>query len=327
MTVLRLTLCLWLLAVATPAAPLQSHDARNPGGDRYTYTAIRREVAGAGGFGLVYYLPQPTTSRALSAPYPVFLFGHGKQLYGGSLLAPFQPLDLFYAAFLEHIARKGYIAAFPQMEAGLFDGDRRAQASRYLSTLAWLLAHEPLADTRRVIFAGHSMGADVALLAAALAGRGILPDLAIPPAVLAIAPVDEAVVHAALPALPPGTSVTLVTGDADTIAPPSGVLALGTAIPGPHRQVIELTSDHQVAPPLSADHNLSLTGGMLPALLGGEPRLDALDWYGTWKLAVGLLDATFRRGDRSWIWGARRLDGGTDGRGHQLRYTALLPPG
>lgn len=57
--------------------------------------------------------------------------------------------------------------------------------------------------------------------------------------------------------------------------------------------MIELTSDRGVHPPLLADHNLSTTNGTLSAALGGVPRRDALDWYGTWKLAVGLLDYTF----------------------------------
>lgn len=317
---IRAFLVALLLATQLPSPPRRPHDPAHPGGDAYTYGFRRYQVAGAGGFGLVYYLPQPRTGSP-AGRYPVLAFAHGKQLYGGSLLAPGRPLDNFYAAFLEHLARKGYVAAFPQMEAGLLDGDRPAQAARFLAALRWLGAHVPAADTRRLIFAGHSMGADVALLAAVLASR--TRGHVVPRAVLAMAPVDEDVVHHSLVRLPRSISVTFVAGEQDTVAPPRGAVSLWSVLAGHRRQVIELTGDRGAHPPLLADHNLSTTNGTLPAALGGVPRLDALDWYGTWKLAVGLLDYTFQHGDARWIWGRARLDGGTDGSGRHLRYRAL----
>lgn len=317
---IRAFLVALLLATQAPSPPRQPHDPAHPGSDQYRYGFRRYQVSGAGGFGLVYYLPRPLHGSP-AGRYPVLVFAHGKQLYGGAFLAAGMPLDTFYAAFLEHIARKGYVAAFPQMEAGLLDGDRQAQAARFLSAVRWLGAHVPEADARRLVFAGHSMGADVALLAAVRASQ--TPGQVVPRAVLAMAPVDEAVVHRALAGLPRAVSVTFVAGDRDTVAPPAGSVSLWSALAGHRRQVIELTSDTRVRPPLTADHNLSTTAGSLPAALGGVPKLDALDWYGTWKLAVGLLDYSFQHGDARWIWGTARLDGGTDAAGRHLRYRAL----
>ena len=245
---IRAFLVALLLTTHAPAAPAQPHDPAHPGSDRYTYGSRRYQVAGAGGFGLVYYLPVPRPGSA-AGRYPVLVFAHGKQLYGDSLLAAGRPLDTFYAGFLEHLARKGYVAAFPQMEAGLLDGDRPAQAARFLAAIRWLGTHVPVADTRRLVFAGHSMGADVALLAAVLAAR--TPGQVVPRAVLAMAPVDEAVVHRALAGLPHAVSVTFVAGDRDTVAPASGSVSLWATLGGHRHQVIR--ADHRYRGTPAAD--------------------------------------------------------------------------
>ena len=318
---IRLGVALLSLLSALPLAPGPPTRPDHPGGAAYAYSAARRAVPAVGGFGLAYYVPTP--ARGAASRYPVLVFGHGYGLYGGSITALGRPVDWYYAAFLRHLARKGYVVAFPQMQAGPFDGDRPAQAARYLDAVAWLAAHVPEADTARLVFAGHSMGADVALLAAGLAAREPRYRRFVPRDVLAMAPVDEAVLRPYLAALPSAVGVTLLTGDADTVVPPSNAVGIDRALRVRRHQVIELTSDTLVTPPLVADHNLSLSGGRVPGDLGGVPRVDALDWYGSWKLSVGLLDSDFRGGDPAWIWGARRLEGGVDGAGRALRYRAL----
>jgi hypothetical protein len=69
------------------------------------------------------------------------------------------------------------------------------------------------------------------------------------------------------------------------------------------------------SPTLLADHMFpgAIEGknGGLSDLASPASHLDALDWYGVWKVLVGALDYHFKDGNPVWAYGALRTHGGT----------------
>jgi hypothetical protein len=57
-------------------------------------------------------------------------------------------------------------------------------------------------------------------------------------------------------------------------------------LPAEQREFVTLSSDDHGEPALLADHIVPLTNGL-------DVSLDALDWYGTWKLADALMACAF----------------------------------
>jgi len=73
---IRAFLVALLLVTHLPSPPRQPHDPAHTGGDTYRYGFRRYQVAGAGGFGLVYYLPQPRRGSP-AGRYPVLALARG----------------------------------------------------------------------------------------------------------------------------------------------------------------------------------------------------------------------------------------------------------
>ncbi len=311
--------------LAQPPAP-------HPGGPGPHALAPAQTLSYGSGFGAGYKKVLVLRPDG-PGPWPVFAFGHGKQLASGGGFTP--ELGLPYRALLEHVASHGYVVVYPAVEQSAFDADHRRMADDFLDALSHVLASVPEADADRVAFGGHSMGAKVALIAAAKAiaqdADDALPD---PEAVLLFAisneppPVgafQDARDEAEAIAADAPVWFTFVQAHDDAIAPyldpgKPNALALYEALAPATKQVVVLHGtgpgdpNPPTDPPLADDHSAPLTvegkpGGLADFAMP-DSHLDALDWYGYWKLTVGALDHHFAGGDPAWAYGALRTHGG-----------------
>ncbi len=328
----------------------QQPTGNQPGSSTYAETVTVQEVAlGAAQRPCLIYTPDGP------GPYPVLAFVHGKQLYEGTVAPGQVQLAHVYRPMLEHVARKGYVVVFVRVEQDILDGDHARMADDFLSALQAALALQPKADPTRIAYAGHSMGAKVIVIAGAkattldTANAYADPDLLLPMAVENTPPpIGDYVDAREFVKQWPGNTfwVTYLAGQADTIAPYAdptkpNTQALFDLSPAKGKQIILLHGsgpadalNPPTAPTLTADH-------MFPGAIEGKnggiadmatplSHLDALDWYGVWKIVVGALDYHFKKGDSAWIYGDLRTHGGTLPDGTVLRHEVpaeVLPSG
>ena len=268
---------------------------------------------------------------------PVLFFVHGFNLHTTGGFS--SELGHAYKALLEHVASRGYVVAFVRVQGGITSCDHKQMAQLLVEATAELFKQVSKADPTRVAYAGHSMGAKVALLAARRTinqdPKNEWPD---PQAVLlfnldnskppvCLAKFEDAKQAASELLKDEKVRITFVHTDDDKVSPykdkTKGALAVYEALKLTWRQFIVLhgTGKDDPNPPtnpeLADDHAASLTvngnvGGI--ADIGLPPsKLDALDWYGYWKILVGALDFHFQKGDAKWAYGALRTHGGKVG--------------
>lgn len=270
----------------------------------------------------------------VAGPHPVLFFVPGKSLYAtGGFIGEFGHA---YRKLLEHVASHGYIVAFVRVETGPTDGDHARMAKDLLQAQAKLFDAISTADSSRIGYAGHSMGGKVIVIAAAEAiagdkdGKIADPKVVIPLQLSNEAPPLGVYLDATKKAeeLKPDAKVwfTIISAGDDAIAPTDAPgkpnsKALFDALKMPTRQLIILhgtgpgDGNPTTTPELVDDHSLTLTvngkvGGLADFVMP-PGKLDALDWYGAWKLLVGSLDYVLRSGDAKWAFGDLRKHGGT----------------
>jgi len=179
-----------------------------------------------------------------------------------------------------------------------------------------------------LVFVGHSMGG---LVAANLAIRAAQGDLPPPLALMAVEPgktwPDASPVAFELEnlsQLPSSMLLLTVVGDDDDFVfeiDARKIYTGATAIPLENKDYVRMFSDHHGAPGVVADHRAptapgTLIDGALPGWLRlaeppatvqfgrrGPMVTDALDYYGTWKLLDGLVDAVFHGKHREYALG------------------------
>ncbi len=280
--------------------------------------------------------------------FPVLFFVHGKQLYETGGFGKSE-IGHAYKALLEHVASRGYIVAFVRVENGLLDCDHTAMAQRLVDASAVLFDKVSKADKDRVMYAGHSMGAKIALLATRRTinqdPKNEWPDPQAvmlfnldnskPPACLAkFADVKQA---ASELLKDEKVRISFVHTRGDKVAvytdKTKGALPVYEALKIKHKQFIVLHGTGQgdknptTKPELHDDHAAPLTvngktGGIADAAIPVS-HLDALDWYGYWKLLVGALDFHYSKGDAKWAYGAMRTHGGTAPGGAIIKHEVL----
>ena len=327
----------------------QAPTGPQPGSSFYGYEVdIVETVFGPAKRNVLMYTPKGP------GPFPVIGFVHGKLLYEGAATIGQNQLGRSYRPLLEHVARKGYIVVFVRVENDLFDSDHVRMADDFLGAFEAAIVSSPTADPTRVAYAGHSMGGKVVLIAAAKAtALDTQKAFHDPTLVMAMAPDNSAP--------PMGTYVdarnfikqypmdtlwvTYLAGNQDTIAPwndpklPDSK-AMYDVTPAKGKQLVLLHGsgpDDALNPPttpkLVADHMFpgaieGLNGGLSDAATPAS-HLDALDWYGVWKMLVGAADYHFKAGDPVWAYGALRTHGGTLPDGSVFAHTVeaqALPP-
>jgi pimeloyl-ACP methyl ester carboxylesterase len=246
---------------------------------------------------------------------------------------------LYYGAWLDHLVKRGNIVIYPRYQANLLTGIKEFTPNTLHAVKDALrrLQNEPghvPADLSKFATVGHSLGGVLAANVAALASESGLPRVS---AVMAVEPgITEAPINvplADLKKVPPETLLLAVAGDQDTLVRDYDAKRIyyeSTRIPENNKDFIMLVSDTYGMPALQASHRAptahdksydngeGVGGG--PAIaenssrVGDTPqtsrraRLDsmmvnAMDFYGTWKLFDGLCDAAFYKKNREYALG------------------------
>ncbi|HET9712314.1 MAG TPA: alpha/beta hydrolase, partial [Pyrinomonadaceae bacterium] len=302
---LGLTLVLFSLSVgsfqsATPPAQPQT----GPGGKQYLHSSVTKNRYGKGGHE--YWIFEPDSPKPRSAPVIVFLHG-----WGG--MNP-----LYYGAWLDHLVKRGNIVIYPRYQQNLLTGisEFTPNTLHAVKDAVSRLKTEPghvIADFSKFATVGHSLGGILAANVAAMASESGLPRVG---AVMAVEPgITESPINvplADLKKLPAETLLLAVAGDQDTLVRDYDAKRIyyeSTRVPEKNKDFITLVSDSHGRPALQASHRAptahdksydngeGVGGGPAETSnrVGDGPqtsrrsRLDtmmvnALDFYGTWKL-------------------------------------------
>jgi len=333
-------------AVSVPACVgcdwQQQPPAPHPGGKGPHPLSAKQTLAYGSGFGQGY--KQMLVYAPLTAGvWPVLLFVPGKQLASGGGLVP--KLGYPYDALLQHVASHGFVVALVSVEQSALDADHQRMADDMLAAQAVLTSKVTTADGDKVAYAGHSMGAKVALLAAYKAiNLDTLDKIADPVALILFAisndppPIgtyQDAVPLAKQLVPSAATWYTFVQAHDDAVAPyldakKPNAAALYAALQTEHKQLLVLHGtgagdpNDPSTPELHDDHAWPLTVEGKPGSLADfampDSHLDALDWYGSWKILVGVLRFHFQAGDPQWGYGALRTHGGVGPQGKVITH-------
>lgn len=311
--------------VSAQSATPPSQPLNGPGGKQYVHASVTKNRYGKG--GQEYWIFEPDSPRPRTAPVIIFLHG-----WGG--MNP-----LYYGAWLDHLVKRGNIVVYPRYQSNLLtpirdftpnalaavkDAVRRLQTERGHVT----------PDFTKFATVGHSLGGVLAANIAALARESNLPRVR---AVMSVEPgITESPINvplADLKKIPAETLLLAVAGDQDGLVRDTDAKRIyyeSTRVSARNKDFILLVSDSHGQPTLLATHraptamNKDYDSG---EGVGGAPAgsrdpigdasisrrvrpetmmVNALDYYGTWKLFDGLIDAAFTGKNREYALGNTR---------------------
>lgn len=296
--------------------------ATGPGGKQYAHTKVTKNRYGKG--NQEYWIFEPDTPKPASAPLIVLIHG-----WGG--MNP-----LYYGAWLDHLVKRGNIVVYPRYQATLLTPitDFLPSTLGAIKDAITLLQKEPghvKPDLNKFAIVGHSVGGLMAANVAALASESNLPTVR---AVMSVEPgITEAPINiplADLKKIPADTLLLAVAGDQDTLVRDIDAKRIyyeSTQVPAANKDFILMVTDSHGTPALLASHRAptamdrdydngeTISGAPNPSRIGnsssrqnGPTRLEsmmvnALDFYGTWKLFDGLCDAAFYGKNREYALG------------------------
>lgn len=295
-------------AVPTPPRPPEQ-PAHGPGGAAFVYDGVSATRFDRPPTG--YWLFEPTDLRidsesvAERAPVPVVVFLHG-----------FTAVDpRVYRAWIDHIVRRGATVIYPDYQTvNPFGSDWATFLPNTVNAIRSALEElttegRTPPDRSRLAIVGHSLGGTLAAAYAAVAAEESLPP---PVALMVIEPggcngcgeplAGEGVLLPDLTDVPAATRALVVVGEDDNVVGDRAakrIWAELTSVPTERRDYVTLVSDHRGLPPLRATHFLPQSDGF-----GGV--LDALDWFGTWKLFDLLTACAFDAADCAAALGGTR---------------------
>jgi len=273
----------------SPASP-PVQPATGPGGAAADYIVGVAEEHGSMPTGYWLFEPGNTDGSPLTDPMPLVIFFHGYTAIDPELFRP----------WIDHIVKRGAIVIYPYYQ-NVDDNilpefmENSETAIRNGLTEHTKPGHVPI-DLKRVGVVGHSFGAVLTADYAAIAERDGLP---VPTVMMPVEPggcID-------CNELPPGWGVPLedfsnipasvrayiITGSDDSLVGDAGAKHVWngmTRVPQKQKDYIIIQSDLHGSPLLFADHDFPVTGPL-------PERLNALDWFGTWKLFDLLTDCGF----------------------------------
>lgn len=305
-------------AAQAPRPPVQPE--RGPGGKQYAHSRVIKNRFGTG--GQEYWVFEPDTPKPRTAPLVVFMHG-----WGG--MNP-----LYYGAWLDHLVRRGNIVVYPRYQAGLLTPvkDFSPNTIHAIKDAIARLQADPIhvkPDLNKFAVVGHSMGGLLAANIAAVAKESGLPQVR---AVMSVEPgISDAPVNfplADLTKIPSETLLLAVAGDQDTLVADRDAKRIyreSTRVSANNKDFIMLITDDHGTPPLRGGHRAptapdesydngegargipgreagSSSQGNTPRR-GEAPAINAMDFYGTWKLFDGLIDAAFYGKNREYALG------------------------
>jgi pimeloyl-ACP methyl ester carboxylesterase len=281
-----------LASCARNAAPTQPEQPRSgPGGKQFVHAQVLAELHGSG--PRAYWLFEPAEPKPESAPLVVFNHGWGAM----------DPRA--YRAWIDHIVQRGNIVVYPLYQDSLrtaassFTPNAIAAVQDSIRTLQAETGHvKP--QLEKFALVGHSMGGPIS---ANMAETWKMQGLPLPRALMCVEPGKTwgrtwAVIEMAdLKQIPAETLLLTVVGDDDRLVrdiDAKRIFIESTRVPLENKSFITLLSDDHGHPALNANH-------MAPVTWMG--KLDALDYFGLWKLFDGLTDAAFFHTNRNYALG------------------------
>jgi dienelactone hydrolase len=258
-----------------------------PGGVNRPYADVVATRFGERPTGYWLFEPLDEGGERLLEPQPLVIFMHG-----------FTAVDpQTYRAWIDHIVRGGAVVIYPDYQRL---NPFRLDPDQYLDN-AIVAIRDALPrldsgeftsiDLDRVAIVGHSAGA---VLSVNYAAAAPLLGLPVPVAVMAVEPggcrgcggmSDQFGMElVGLESIAPETYVLVIVGEDDWVVgsePGKEIWSQLDHIPLDQRDFITIRTDRHGTPSLNADHFFPLTSGL------GD--VNALDWYGTWKLFDGLM--------------------------------------
>jgi pimeloyl-ACP methyl ester carboxylesterase len=262
----------------------------------------------------------------------VVIFLHG---WGGTN-------PLFYGAWIDHIVKRGNIVVFPRYQSSILTRreDFLPNTLEAIRNALKRLQTEPghvRAELDKIAAVGHSLGGLLAASVTSLAAESKFPSVR---ALMAVEPgISRPPVSlplADLKKIPAGTLLLAVAGDRDTLVEDADAKRIyyeSTRVGTDNKDFIKLVSDERGRPGLIANHRAPTApntfydngegdfsrwrrnGG---SGLGGDdlpqsdrtvpesqrmPTINALDYFGLWKLFDGLCDAAFYGKNREYALG------------------------
>ncbi len=285
--------------VRPPAQPTEG-----PGGASYRHRGVHKEVHGEGPQQFWIYEPSDPAPKTA----PVIVFGHG----GGGVN------PRFYGAWIEHLVRRGNIVLFPRYQNNVLSRPGTAKEAFVTSVKAAFDELKKSARVRpeldKVALVGHSWGAVLSANLAAMTGSAGLPR---PRALMIVEPGIVGIPMEDLSKVPKDTLALVVVGEGDTqVGDKDAKRIYGglTHIDPADRDYIIVRTDDHGEPPLLANHlapdavsedydsqPTKRRRARLEAKL--EDSVNAIDYYGFWKLLDGLTDAAFYGKNRDYALG------------------------
>ena len=291
-----------------------------PGGKQSLHARVIKNRYGSG--AQEYWIFEPDSPKPRSAPVIVFLHG-----WGG--MNP-----LYYGAWLDHLVKRGNIIIYPRYQTNLLTAIREFLPNTLHAVKDSInrLQTEPghvSPDLHKFAAVGHSLGGLLAANLAALARESGLPRVS---AVMSVEPgITEAPINvplADLKKIPAETLLLTLAGDEDTLVRDTDAKRIyyeSTRIPARNKDFITLVSDSHGTPALLASHRAPTAldksydngegfGGGPATRVGDTPQtgrrdrletmmINALDFYGTWKLFDALCDTAFYGKNREYALG------------------------
>jgi pimeloyl-ACP methyl ester carboxylesterase len=319
-------IALLLIAARTPSASQTasppSQPEVGPGGKQASHSAVVKKRYRQG--AKEYWIYEPDSPKPVSAPLVVFLHG-----WGGTN-------PLYYGAWIDHLVKRGKIVVFPRYQSSIL-----TPRSQFIpNTLDAVkdaverLKKEPghvRPDLNKVAVVGHSLGGLLAASVAALAAESGLPQVRVvmavqpgitePPANVPVADFNK---------IPADTLLLSVVGDRDSFVGDTDAKRIyyeSTRVTADNKDFVTLSTDQHGTPELIANHRAptapdsdydngegdetapresttrqSPTDGSRGPT-NRTPVVNALDYFGLWKLFDGLCDAAFYQKNREYALG------------------------
>jgi hypothetical protein len=270
---LALALSATTAAQTVPSPPGQP--TSGPGGADLPYSTLSEQVFEQTWPRFRLFVPDGTGDTAL----PLVLFLGGCCMDDNTSAVP-----AFYRVWIEHTALKGAVVIYPTYRLVGAETDIELAVRKALFTLE----EQSIAlDLGAFVIVGHSFGS---VMGAAYAGAAVEEGWPQPAALLLTLPgCGGCSFPSNLDQLAPETKLVVVTGAADVVARSRDANRIWNAtpqIPDENRIYLHFVSDSHGSPALVADHGFPTTGSEDGA---SASKIDALDWYGTWKLTDALL--------------------------------------
>lgn len=283
---------LFIPALAFSQLPQRPQEAQHPSSPAYSYD-VSKQTLKFQGRKVELYLPLGKVKQLV----PTVVFGHGQAIDASG-----------YEMSFEHMARKGIAVIHPQYDSGFFDQNWERMADDFNSlTQSALAAYPEMLSPNMLIYAGHSKGGYVALMAAGAPNANIHPK-----SIVLIAPADFNSSY--LKNLDAKTPLNIIWGEKDTVIKKDKMLEIYNQAPSIYKQYIEVKS----YPELEADHFFPLNKSYF---FGGRNGISALHHYGVWKWLIGAAWDVEQKSpiSNSYIFGDLTASTGVDGLNHHVQ--------